>query len=436
MRYRALPQLAARGQVLLLVSALLLAVFAFAGLWLPSLTWFCFFLCAVLAVAFVIDIAPLYRLGDKAVLIRQCPSRICVKTPTQVSLSCAMALPDWLWLDLTDSLPNGSHSDGLPVRLSARALADAGSTINYTLIADDRGIYAFGQPMVRCYGRLLLTCRYGDGQADGVQSIEVLPKLAKLSGKLPSQGKQSLQALLVKNTKGVGQTYHQLRDYMQGDSLRRVAWHASSRLGRLLSKEYEATKEQTLLFLVDASLQMRHKQGDQSHLDEVLGAMLLLAQVALAQGDAVGFVSFSGKNDTVFVPKKGNKVLYELLQKSANIQASMLVPDYQQAAATARTLLTKPSVVILLTSTRTSEHEELLLALKRLSGHQVFVANLYEEGLLATPTNAQEARTYHSSFEHLSAQGRLNHALSSLPFVKAHHTTPKHLVQVLLAYYR
>lgn len=435
MRYRALPQLASRGQALLLVSALLLAAFAFLAIWLPVLTWLCALFCALLVLAFVVDIVPLYRLNAKALFVRECPQNICAKTPTKVSLSCAMTLPDWLWLDLTDSLPNGSHSDGLPVRLPSRTLAGTGSTINYTLIADERGVYDFGQPMIRCYGRLSLTCRYGDGQADGVQCIQVLPKLAKLSGNLPNQGKQSLQAALVKNAKGTSQTFHELRDYMQGDSLRRVAWHASSRLGKLLSKEYEATKEQTLLFLIDASLQMRHKQGDQSHLDEVLGAMLLLAQVALSQGDAVGFVSFSGKNDTVFVPKKGKKTLYELLQKSANIQASMLVPDYQQAAATARALLPKSSTVMLLTSTRSSEHDELVLALKSLSHHQVFVANLYEEGLLQAPNNAQDARTYHASFEHLSAQRKLNQTLSLLPFVKAHHTTPKHLAQTLLAYY-
>ena len=48
---------------------------------------------------------------------------------------------------------------------------------------------------------------------------------------------------------------------------------------------------------------MRHADQDRGHLDEALNALLLLAYVAVRQGDAVGLMTFGGPKRW-FAPRK------------------------------------------------------------------------------------------------------------------------------------
>lgn len=108
------------------------------------------------------------------------------------------------------------------------------------------------------------------------------------------------------------------------------------------------------------------------------------------------------------------------------------MPDYLGVAKMALATLKKRSLVILMTSTRTENVDELLMAVKLLHGkHLVVVANLYEQDLATSlkhiPANPQDAKTGLIIRQHLDRQRTLMAQLRGLARVEVVHCTPDKL---------
>lgn len=393
---------------------------------------------------------------------RRVNNNLPIHKPSEVSLTLAstQTLPSWLKLKVMDVMPADSCHVGLPLTVASSALMmttvgdrlQAGSSYDYQLTPTRRGLGSFDGVMVRLTGLFGLWQLYQHLPEDGIAGVHQVRIFADfkavLSGNLfAAAQKSAVDGVLNKRRRGQGQDFHQIRSYNEGDGMRHVDWRATSRLGRLMSREYQDEQEQEIVFLIDSSQQMRHErlseEGQEtlsSHLDTVLNAMLLIANLANHQGDATGFISFSGLTDKIAPPKKGADVINYLLNHSFDIEPSLLMPDYIAAARRVLTLQKKRSLIILLTSTRSEAFEELMTAVNLLRAkHLVLVANLYENDLdtimQMAITQATDARTYHSVRAHLELQRALNTRLGALAHVNAVHCTPDELAGLLVSHY-
>lgn len=359
------------------------------------------------------------------------------KNTVRLSLHAPFDVPDWASLALVDSIPINTQSHQFPIHLSAPLDLNAGLVVEYELVPTARGVGEFGAVWVLFFGRFgLFELYYQTQSPDESHSVRVLANVEQsLSGNLLATAhKSAVDGVLQKRRRGLGQNFHQVRSYNEGDSIRHIDWRATSRLTRLMTKEYEDDQNQELLFLVDSSFRMRHQSHTDdgnalSHLDTVLNAMLALSSLALKQGDKVGFVSFSGLDDKIIPAKKGQGVLTHLLNQSASIAPSFFMPDYLAVAKTVLGLQSKRSLVVLLTTTRSEDVMELKEAVSLLSAkHLVVVASLYEESLHAVantlPDDGDTARTYHSVQEHLGIGRAIKTELDNLAHVHAFYATP------------
>lgn len=376
--------------------------------------------------------------AGELILERTTPSNLFLhaKNTVRLSLHAPFDVPDWASLALVDSIPINTQTHQFPIHLSAPLDLNAGLVMDYELMATARGVGEFGAVWVLFFGRFGLFELYYQSQSpDESHSVRVLANVEQsLSGNLLATAhKSAIDGVLQKRRRGLGQNFHQVRSYNEGDSIRHIDWRATSRLMRLMTKEYEDDQNQELLFLVDSSFRMRHhshaNDGSLSHLDTVLNAMLALSSLALKQGDKVGFVSFSGLDDKIVPTKKGQGVLTHLLNQSASIAPSFFMPDYLAVAKTVLNLQKKRTLVVLLTSTRSEDIAELQEAIGLLCAkHLVVVANLYEEVLgdvLHTlPNDGDMARIYHSVQEHLGIGRAIKTEFDSLAHVHAFYATP------------
>ncbi|MGC3566877.1 DUF58 domain-containing protein, partial [Pseudomonas aeruginosa] len=73
------------------------------------------------------------------------------------------------------------------------------------------------------------------------------------------------------------------------------------------------------------------QDGDLSHFDHALIASLLLAYVALRQGDAVGALTFAGDDRRHLPPGKGSAQLGALLNSVYDLQTSQRPADFPEA---------------------------------------------------------------------------------------------------------
>jgi len=181
--------------------------------------------------------------------------------------------------------------------------------------------------------------------------------------------------------RGEGMAFHQLREYRSGDTLRQIDWKATASHRRLISREYQEERDQTVVFLLDCSARMRAHDPGVVHFDQVLKSMLLLAYVALRQGDSVGMMTFGGWSRWL-APRKGQSTVTELLNNIYDVHASNHAADYLQAARQLHQRQRKRALVVLLTNTRDDDEGDLVAALELLSRrHFVLFANLREVSL-------------------------------------------------------
>lgn len=158
--------------------------------------------------------------------------------------------------------------------------------------------------------------------------------------------------------RGDGQTFLQLREYRIGDSLRQIDWKATARMRKPIARDYQDERNQTVLFLLDCSRRMRAQDDDLSHFDHALNAMILLAYVALRQGDAVGVQSFGGEQRQL-APRSGPGRLTALINAVYDLQPTIDPPDYAEAAQLILKRQRKRALIVLLTNLRDEDQAEL-----------------------------------------------------------------------------
>lgn len=149
-----------------------------------------------------------------------------------------------------------------------------------------------------------------------------------------------------------------------------------------------------MLFLVDCSRRMRAVDGDLSHFDHCLNALLLVAYVALRQGDSVSLATFGGV-DRRLPPVKGRQSMSALLNAVYDLETTLEPPDYLEAAARLKAFQRRRALVIVITNQRDEDEDELGPALELLRRrHLVVLASLREmrvEALLGRDVDSFEA---------------------------------------------
>ena len=231
--------------------------------------------------------------------------------------------------------------------------------------------------------------------------------------KLNTTGGRRLQ-----RRRGEGTEFHQLREYQSGDPIKKIDWKASSRTGKLISKEYQDEQDQQVVFLLDTGRRMRHEENNRRFMDETMNAMLLLSHTAAQQGDAVGFMAF-GQHDNWCPPRKHKSIVKHIVDHCYDIHAGLVHSDYLISAQRLLELQKRRAMVILLTNTRDEDTGDLEKAVALLrKRHLVVIADL-QEGVLGQVTEGpiedfEEAITWLATKEYLDTRKEMKQSLIAL----------------------
>jgi len=182
--------------------------------------------------------------------------------------------------------------------------------------------------------------------------------------------------------RGEGSEFQQLREYRAGDSLRRIDWKATARRQQLISREYDDERNQQIVCLIDCGRRMRSRDGEASHFDQALNAVLLLSFVALRQGDAVGVMTFSGERRWL-PPTKGRTALQSILDRVYDLETTRSPSDYLEAATRLMARQRRRALVVLLSNLRDEDSDELRAALELLRTRNLVLLASLRESVLA-----------------------------------------------------
>jgi uncharacterized protein (DUF58 family) len=341
-----------------------------------------------------------------------------------------------LRVDVFDDYPVSAGQEGMPQSLHLATRQTV--LLTYRICPGVRGAFTFPGIYLRLYSPLGLWQR--SRYIAHASTIKVYPNFAAITRYtlLATENRLGQLGIRKLQRRGEGLDFQQLREYRVGDTLRQIDWNATARQKKLISKEYQDERDQQIIFLIDCGQRMLAHDGPLSHFDHTLNALLLLAYVALRQGDALGLLSFSGAHRWL-APRKGASVVNAVLNNVYDLQPGLLSSDYLGAAEELMTRQKRRALVILVSNLRDQESDELLPALKLLQRkHLVLLASLREtiiDQVLDAPVrNFDEALRYAATQDYLQ-QRRQAHQVLQQHGILYLDSVPEHLpVQLINRY--
>ncbi len=343
--------------------------------WLLYLERIGLFVFVTLLLVLITDVILLWR-EPRVNVERKCLGSAAVERWCEVRLHVRHAFSRPRKVRLFDGLADDADYLLLP----AEAVLQPGrmSIVEYRLRINKRGPYRIQACDVDVLSPLgLWSSLYRVG---GASTIKVFPDFSAISAYtlLAADHHESQIGIRRKPRRGEGLAFLQLREYRNGDSLRKVDWKATSRRQKLISKEYQDERDQNIVLLIDSGRRMRARDDKLSHFDHSLNAMLLVSYLALRQGDSVSVMNL-GSSQRWVSSQKGVAAMKNILHAMYDLQAENAASDYVHAAEKLMCLQRKRSLVILVTNSRDEDVDDLLLASQLLKKrHLVLLVNIRE----------------------------------------------------------
>ncbi len=221
--------------------------------------------------------------------------------------------------------------------------------LSYRLFAAARGDYHFGDVVLRWPGAWHLVIR--QLRVPAAATVKVYPNINEAKKhELFAQRNRLLQTGQRRSSfKGQGREFESLRDYVRGDELRHVAWTATARRGKLVTRQYQIERNQSIVVMLDAGRLMTSRIEQLSKLDHAINAALSIAFVAASGGDNIGLLVFTRQVTTWLPPQRGHAQTNAILEALYNIKPQMIESSYSRAFQYFQQNCKRRSLVIILT---------------------------------------------------------------------------------------
>jgi uncharacterized protein (DUF58 family) len=284
--------------------------------------------------------------GRLVVVTREAPSVLSVGRANLVTLRLRSRARRRLDVSVTDDRPTGVAIPDLPARVTLAARGRA--TVVYHLSPSRRGAVEIGDHHVRYPSPLGLWQRQLRLPARNV--LKVYPDVTAVR-QYELLARQSRENLLVRavRLRGGENEFERLREYGRDDEYRNIDWKATARRGRLIVREYQQERNQTVVCLLDCGRLMTAESNGLAQLDHALNAVLMLSHVAARAGDQLGLMAFDARVRNYLPPAGGRRAAQRVAHAMYDVHASMVETDYEGAFAELTKRLRKRALVVLFT---------------------------------------------------------------------------------------
>ncbi|MCA9750853.1 MAG: DUF58 domain-containing protein [Gemmatimonadetes bacterium] len=115
--------------------------------------------------------------------------------------------------------------------------------------------------------------------------------------------------------KGRGMEFAEVRQYLPGDDVRTIDWNVTARTGHPYVKKFAEEREQTVMFLIDASRSLDF--GTVARMKGEIAAEIaaVLAFSAIRNNDKVGAIIFTDRIELFIPPKKGKQHVLRVIRE-------------------------------------------------------------------------------------------------------------------------
>jgi uncharacterized protein (DUF58 family) len=222
-------------------------------------------------------------------------------------------------------------------------------SFGYELYPTARGDFGFGDTALRMRSPLGLAWRQYTYPT--ATKVKVYPNLdeAKKYELYAHRNRELKVGQRRTRIRGHGGEFESLREFVTGDEIRHIAWSASGRRGKLITRQYTVERSQNILAMLDAGRLMTARIGSLTKLDHAINAILSIAYVAAAGGDNIGLLTFSRRVTSYLPPRRGPDQVRRVMEALYNVNPEMVEPSYARAFNFLEANWRRRSLIIILT---------------------------------------------------------------------------------------
>jgi uncharacterized protein (DUF58 family) len=252
-----------------------------------------------------------------------------------------------LEIRVAEDLPESMHAE--PAECVGYFEPGAEGVLSYRLTGSRRGRLQIPGPDVRVLPARGLFYRQFRAPVPG--EIHVYPNLVRVNayelqlrrGLIYQQGVGRMRRI------GQGSQFESLRKYNTGDEMSRVDWKATAKRGSLIVKNFEPERQQSVLVALDVGRATAGEFQGLSRLDYLVNATLMLAYVALRQGDWFSLVAFSDRIEGYQPPVRQAKNIDSIARVLYELEPRLVESDYSSACRFLGLRNRKRSLICLMT---------------------------------------------------------------------------------------
>ncbi len=177
-----------------------------------------------------------------------------------------------------------------------------------------------------------------------------------------------------------GTEFDSLREYVPGDDVRSIDWRATARAADVMVRTWRPERDRRVVMVLDTGRTSAVRIGDETRLDILIDAGLLLAALAGRAGDRVDLVAHDRRTRLQVSGGSGPSLLPRLVDGIATLEPELTETDYRGLVSTVLSRVRKRALVVLFVALdRPSMEEGLIPALPALTArHTVIVASVRE----------------------------------------------------------
>jgi uncharacterized protein (DUF58 family) len=155
----------------------------------------------------------------------------------------------------------------------------------------------------------------------GFGSVLVYPRVIDLPDFQIPGGDLNGESRIKTRTHAVTPNAAGIRDYAPGDSLSRIHWLSTARLGRMIVKDFELDPASEVWIALDLDALVHFGEGQESTEEYAVTAAASIARKLLDTNRAVGLLAYGENNEVVHVDR-GDRQISKMLETLALVHAT------------------------------------------------------------------------------------------------------------------
>ena len=214
--------------------------------------------------------------------------------------------------------------------------------------------------------------------------VRVWPNLSAIrSPTLQAFLRDSSFGMVARRMRGEGTQFEALAEYQPGMDRRRIDWKSSARHSQLYAKEYEAERNNQIVFAFDCGQAMCEPIAGQPRIDRAVSAALATGYVALKGGDRVSLFGFAARPELATPFISNPRDFHRLQEAAAGLDYRAQEPNFTLALATLAGRLQRRSLIIVFSDFTDPTSAELMVesVARLVKRHMVLFVTLADEEL-------------------------------------------------------